>query len=73
MAQGREATVAQLRADRHYQFVRDTIGEMEWWACFKPPAPAQALQLQSKKKVGRNDACPCGSGRKYKHCCLRRR
>ena len=23
------------------------------------------------KRVGRNDACPCGSGRKYKHCCLR--
>jgi preprotein translocase subunit SecA len=22
-----------------------------------------------KKKVGRNDPCPCGSGRKYKHCC----
>ena len=21
-------------------------------------------------KVGRNQACPCGSGRKYKHCCL---
>ena len=21
------------------------------------------------KKVGRNDPCPCGSGRKYKHCC----
>ena len=21
-------------------------------------------------KVGRNDACPCGSGKKYKHCCL---
>jgi tetratricopeptide (TPR) repeat protein len=21
-------------------------------------------------RVGRNDACPCGSGRKYKHCCL---
>jgi len=20
--------------------------------------------------VGRNDPCPCGSGRKYKHCCL---
>ena len=20
-------------------------------------------------KVGRNDPCPCGSGRKYKHCC----
>jgi uncharacterized protein YecA (UPF0149 family) len=21
-------------------------------------------------KVGRNDACPCGSGKKYKKCCL---
>ena len=21
--------------------------------------------------VGRNDPCPCGSGRKFKHCCLR--
>ena len=21
-------------------------------------------------KVGRNDACPCGSGRKFKYCCL---
>ncbi len=20
-------------------------------------------------KVGRNDRCPCGSGKKYKHCC----
>ena len=22
-------------------------------------------------KVGRNDPCPCGSGKKYKHCCLK--
>ena len=21
------------------------------------------------KKVGRNDLCPCGSGKKYKQCC----
>jgi hypothetical protein len=30
-----------------------------------PPAPVRAAV-----KVGRNDPCPCGSGRKYKHCCL---
>jgi len=24
---------------------------------------------QKKKKIGRNDPCPCGSGLKYKHCC----
>ncbi len=23
-----------------------------------------------KKKIGRNDPCPCGSGVKYKRCCL---
>ena len=24
-----------------------------------------------KDKVGRNDPCPCGSGKKYKNCCGR--
>jgi hypothetical protein len=23
-------------------------------------------------KIGRNDPCPCGSGKKYKHCCLKK-
>ena len=23
-------------------------------------------------KTGRNDPCPCGSGKKYKHCCLKK-
>jgi SEC-C motif-containing protein len=30
------------------------------------PAPFK----QAVPKVGRNDPCPCGSGKKYKHCCL---
>ena len=25
--------------------------------------------VQAKKEPGRNDPCPCGSGKKYKHCC----
>ena len=24
---------------------------------------------ETSKKIGRNDKCPCGSGKKYKHCC----
>jgi hypothetical protein len=24
------------------------------------------------RKIGRNDPCPCGSKKKYKHCCLRK-
>ena len=28
------------------------------------------VDFVAKKKVGRNDPCPCGSGKKFKHCCL---
>jgi hypothetical protein len=28
------------------------------------------MRSQPRAKIGRNDRCPCGSGRKYKHCCL---
>ena len=33
----------------------------------KPKQP-----VLKKVKIGRNDPCPCGSGKKYKHCCLRK-
>lgn len=29
----------------------------------------EKLKYKDGKKVGRNDSCPCGSGKKYKHCC----
>jgi len=32
--------------------------------------PAPQPPITRKEKVGRNDPCPCGSGRKYKRCCL---
>ncbi|KJS01439.1 MAG: hypothetical protein VR68_05490 [Peptococcaceae bacterium BRH_c4a] len=30
----------------------------------------ESFQRQYHRKVGRNDPCPCGSGKKYKKCCL---
>ncbi|GHV96222.1 protein translocase subunit SecA [Spirochaetia bacterium] len=30
--------------------------------------PEAATVIRSQPKVGRNDPCPCGSGKKYKHC-----
>ena len=36
-------------------------------AAGKPAQPQQPLQRQGPK-VGRNDPCPCGSGKKYKQC-----
>ena len=41
------------------------------------PAPLQALfdqrrgsprTVEAQKKIGRNERCPCGSGKKYKQC-----
>ena len=33
-------------------------------------APTQkSAPVRAQKKVGRNDPCPCGSGKKYKKCC----
>ena len=29
-------------------------------------------KLEARQKVGRNSPCPCGSGKKYKHCCIGR-
>jgi preprotein translocase subunit SecA len=36
-----------------------------------PPLPSPDLSgtfVRSERKVGRNEPCPCGSGKKYKHC-----
>ena len=32
--------------------------------------PAPAAPISREPKVGRNDPCPCGSGKKFKKCCL---
>ena len=33
-----------------------------------PPRPS--MRTQAYPKIGRNSPCPCGSGRKYKKCCM---
>jgi SEC-C motif domain protein len=35
----------------------------------RPHASSSQPVRQSTPKVGRNDPCPCGSGKKYKKCC----
>jgi preprotein translocase subunit SecA len=34
----------------------------------QPPAEQPSTFVRSERKVGRNEPCPCGSGKKYKHC-----
>lgn len=58
--------------DKYVRLITDTAEELSGWACFKKiegphkPSPFEILDW----KVGRNDPCPCGSGKKFKKCCL---
>jgi len=64
---------------RGYHLITDVVSEMEHWACFcrveskpvQPISPPPALETAPvrREKVGRNEPCPCGSGKKYKKCC----
>ncbi len=63
---GKESTLARLQANPDYNLVESTVKEMKWWACFKQE---NHLPLPVTGKIGRNEPCPCGSGKKYKKCC----
>lgn len=32
---------------------------------------AHSVKVREHSKIGRNELCPCGSGKKYKNCCLK--
>jgi preprotein translocase subunit SecA len=38
----------------------------------KEASPQKIQVRRTTEKVGRNAPCPCGSGKKYKHCCGRK-
>jgi hypothetical protein len=68
------------------RLIESAIDELSGWYCFsdefiegraQPRASRNTLPglfgdtfERDVPKVGRNDPCPCGSGRKYKKCCL---
>jgi SEC-C motif-containing protein len=52
--------------DENAEFVREAGAWLYNRALREGPAPFR----NPSKKPGRNDPCPCGSGKKYKHCCL---
>ena len=44
-------------------------GEYSTHIDYKPPKYKFLGYHQPKPKIGRNQPCPCGSGKKYKKCC----
>jgi hypothetical protein len=65
------------RLGRHYAMVKEAAADPTHPA-FRRLAELRAaieepgLASPPARRVGRNDLCPCGSGRKYKHCCMRK-
>lgn len=59
---------ATMQLGEHAYFTKGEDGRIYYAHGYKlRPEPFRRLQ----PKVGRNDPCPCGSGKKYKNCCGR--
>ncbi|MEK7391958.1 MAG: DUF1186 domain-containing protein [Fibrobacterota bacterium] len=82
---GLEAAIEAAKEESLCSLRVDAVSDSEWWSCWGgdedsefdaseydengdwiPPEPIEQLVSQ---KVGRNDPCPCGSGKKHKKCC----
>jgi len=50
------------------EFKHQEMGAMQQATQDDEVALAEEPYVRDQRKVGRNEACPCGSGKKYKHC-----
>lgn len=58
----------QINADRNADLRgAKTFGRQD--LSWKESGTSSGIQAKSNKNIGRNDPCPCGSGKKYKKCC----
>lgn len=62
----KETTIYLLRAEVRQNTERKEVTKGE---AVRDPQKEKKRQPKKVKKVGRNDPCPCGSGKKYKQCC----
>lgn len=81
-----EDTVVSLAFDKEKLYKNMVDAKAEWlyelpmWDDIFDADKKKALYLEQKKsgtivigkKVGRNEPCPCGSGKKYKYCCMKK-
>jgi len=77
-AYGQRDPLVEYKTEGHKMFqkllgtIESSIGEMILRVSVsdQPPRPSNQPQtvLKSNNNIGRNDPCPCGSGKKYKKC-----
>lgn len=56
--------------DRAVAELTDTVQRLYAARSYGGDAKALAVDTVVTAKTGRNDPCPCGSGKKHKHCCV---
>ena len=73
----KEITVLYKRMMAEGVNIRDEEAVKKWIVAHKaeleksPPEDSKPQTVvRQSAKIGRNDPCPCGSGKKYKKCCL---
>jgi len=64
--------VSEQEAENLRRAIPECVREIHayWLARREEFEPGKAPVRRSETHVGRNDPCPCGSGKKYKKCCL---
>jgi len=71
-AGARARSVWNVSATSHDEVGQFAMAERQRAAAQAPQGEAKVKQIKlDTPKVGRNDPCPCGSGKKYKKCCGR--
>ena len=56
--------------DLQMTLIQSMYALRQWWRNYHRDALPASLPFEREApKVGRNDPCPCGSGKKYKKCC----
>ncbi|MCC8139718.1 MAG: SEC-C domain-containing protein [Lachnospiraceae bacterium] len=82
-----EDTVVSLKFDKEKLYKNMVEAKADWlyelpqWESIFDEETRHRLYIEQKKsgtivkgkKIGRNDPCPCGSGKKYKQCCGRKK
>ena len=60
-----------LRTPQRSQGPQITLGPRKREEHITAQAQQNNTIVRTTQKIGRNDPCPCGSGKKYKNCCGR--
>lgn len=55
---------------KHHELAKFKKKDDKWYF-FDASTPIPETYKRPERKVGRNEPCPCGSGKKYKKCCLK--